>query len=421
MSREIGHRQLRSAIEFAVLIAAEGHKRRPPLAFPKELKPFLSTPRVPTGALGALRRAIEADGVFRAAIAAVAVPELVDEVGRLWLAGRSGWEARAVELVEAEVEEAASHDLRRDLRRAEKRRTAAEQAAARVHVELLQRVREIEELRSDLDLVRAELEKADDAVAEVRAELIDTRNELRHARDREASAVRRAESAEATTSTSSGLPTGSAVGAGLSAVPSARAVTLDSNLPVDPVTLSALLASAQDLADRLASLQQPDAHEHQPRTGPRSGGGTRVPLALAGGVIASSSAAAAQLLSADATLIVDGYNVAKLVWPNRSLEQQRDELIARVEGLAASRQGIDATIVFDGASVVGAHAIGARRAVRVLFSAEGVTADDVIRDEVDRLPPERAVIVVTNDREIVRDVRQAGANVIPSNAFIAIL
>jgi hypothetical protein len=31
------------------------------------------------------------------------------------------------------------------------------------------------------------------------------------------------------------------------------------------------------------------------------------------------------------------------------------------------------------------------------------------------------VIVVTNDREIVDDVRALGANVIPSNAFIAVL
>ena len=59
--------------------------------------------------------------------------------------------------------------------------------------------------------------------------------------------------------------------------------------------------------------------------------------------------------------------------------------------------------------------------IRVVYSPVGVTADDVIRSEVDRLPHDRAVVVVTNDRAIVRDVRAAGANVVPSNAFIAAL
>ena len=92
---EVEHRHLRSALEFAVLIAAEGQKRRPPLDFPKELKPFLGKNRLPTAALGRVRRVIEADDDFRAAISAGAVPELVDEVGRMWLAGESGWAERA--------------------------------------------------------------------------------------------------------------------------------------------------------------------------------------------------------------------------------------------------------------------------------------------------------------------------------------
>jgi rRNA-processing protein FCF1 len=50
-----------------------------------------------------------------------------------------------------------------------------------------------------------------------------------------------------------------------------------------------------------------------------------------------------------------------------------------------------------------------------------VIADDVIRDEVRRLPTGRAVVVVTNDAEIVADVKALGVNVVPSNAFIAVL
>ena len=118
-------------------------------------------------------------------------------------------------------------------------------------------------------------------------------------------------------------------------------------------------------------------------------------------------------------MLVDGYNVAKLGWPNRLLERQRAALLDALENLAR-RFGTDVTVVFDGASIVGAYA-DRRRLIRVVYSPEGVIADDVIRNEVKRLPKNRAVVVVTNDAEIVRDVRADGANVVPSNALLAIL
>ena len=111
--------------------------------------------------------------------------------------------------------------------------------------------------------------------------------------------------------------------------------------------------------------------------------------------------------------------MAKLGWPNRPLAEQRDVLLDAVENLAR-RFGTDVTVIFDGASVVGAHA-SRRRLARVVYSPEGTIADDVIRDEVKRIPANHAVVVVTNDAEIVRDVRVDGANVVPSNALLAIL
>ena len=48
-------------------------------------------------------------------------------------------------------------------------------------------------------------------------------------------------------------------------------------------------------------------------------------------------------------------------------------------------------------------------------------ADEVIRDGVKRIPANHAVVEVTNDAEVVRDVRVDGANVVPSNALLAIL
>ena len=115
-------------------------------------------------------------------------------------------------------------------------------------------------------------------------------------------------------------------------------------------------------------------------------------------------------------MIVDGYNVAKLGWPELELAVQRRVLLDAVENLAR-RLGCDITVVFDGAGVVGA-ASDQRRLTRVVFSPEGVIADDVIRAEVARLPATRHVVVVTNDAEIVRDVRAKGANTVSSDRFL---
>ena len=98
---------------------------------PAELKPFLRQPRVPSAALGKLRRAIEADDGFRRRLAAGALPELVDPIGIEWLRREDGWEERVAELVELaeDVERRAEGDAA--LRRAERRREAAEQATVR--------------------------------------------------------------------------------------------------------------------------------------------------------------------------------------------------------------------------------------------------------------------------------------------------
>ena len=146
---EIGsleHRYLRSAIEFAVAIAEEGQRRRPPIAYPAALKPYFRQPRIPGGALGPLRRAIEADPDFRRRIAVGALPELVDPIGIEWLRREEGWEGRIAELVAAADDAAARSTDTSALRRAERRREAAEQAAIRTRAELVQLAARVEEL-----------------------------------------------------------------------------------------------------------------------------------------------------------------------------------------------------------------------------------------------------------------------------------
>lgn len=398
----VEHRHLRSALEFAVLMAAEGQKRKPALPFPKDLRPFFNKLRLPNSALGRLRRCIEGDPVFRTRLSAGALPELVDDIGRLWLAGDEGWEQQASVLASAGDAAVDDVDLKTQLKRAEKRRAAAEQAAVRAQAESVYRDEVVQMQSTEIDDLRAELAKSEEIVVHIRAELLDVRMDVRHARDREA-----AMAAKMTTANDQ--------------LTQARRQPAPPEPVLDNLADVATAASAaRALAEQLESLlSSPIAVETSTKKARGDRPSHRTPVVLPGGVIGSSSEAAEHLARSDAQMLIDGYNVAKLGWPNRPLERQRVALLDALENLAR-RFGTDATVVFDGASIVGAYA-DRRRLVRVVYSPEGVIADDVIRDEVKRLPTNRAVVVVTNDAEIVRDVRADGANVVPSNALLAIL
>ena len=195
---------------------------------------------------------------------------------------------------------------------------------------------------------------------------------------------------------------------------------IDAELGEIRAGLSRSTASIDAAIERAsAALARTDADATDGPHRQAAGASRRRPLRLPGGVLAASSEAAAHLVRSGARVLIDGYNVSMLGWPNLSIDEQRSALVNAVENMTL-RFGTDATVVFDGADVVGAHSLR-RRSTRVLFSPSGVIADDVIRAEVERTPAARHVVVVTNDAEIARDVRAAGANVLPSNALLAVL
>lgn len=409
----VEHRHLRSALEFAVLMAAEGQKRKPVIPFPKDLKPFFNKPRLPNSALGRLRRCIEGDPVFRKRLSVGALPELIDEIGRLWLSGDEGWEQQASALTAALDGAVEDGDLKTQLKRAKKRREAAEQAAVRAQAELVRRDEFVQMQSTEIDDLRAELAKSEEIVFAIRTELLNVRMDVRHARDREAAAA--AKMATANDQLAAARRQVAEYGAGPVSEAAPPEPVLDNSTEV-----AAAASAAHALAEQLdALLAAPTAVEGQAKQTRDNRPINRTPVKLPGGVIGSSSEAAEHLARSDAQMLIDGYNVAKLGWPDRPLERQRAALLDALENLAR-RFGTDVTVVFDGASIVGAYA-DRRRLIRVVYSPEGVIADDVIRDEVKRLPTNRAVVVVTNDAEIVRDVRADGANVVPSNALLAIV
>jgi predicted RNA-binding protein with PIN domain len=398
-------RHLRSALEFAVVMAREGQKIKPPLKSPPELKQYFQCNRLPSSALPTVRRAIESDAAFRTRLAAGAIPELVDPIGRAWLTRAEGWEQEVARLAAEADAAAAEATAAAALQRAEKRLLAAEQAATRSRVETVSLRERIAERDVVIDGLRSDVVKLTEMVDELRTQLTDTRLEARHARDRAAAAMSKLTAA---------------IGARDEALAAQDAaehvrdhVLADrSTVAAERSELARLAASASALADQLATLATPAA-PGKPKEA------TRKAMPLPGGVMGASQMAAEYMLRSGASVLVDGYNVAKLAWPDLDCAGQRIVLLDAIENLAR-RFGSDITVVFDGADVIGAVA-DRRRVVRVVFSPDDVIADDVIRDEVRRLPATRQVVVVTNDQQIVRDVRAMGANTISSDQLLALM
>lgn len=119
-------------------------------------------------------------------------------------------------------------------------------------------------------------------------------------------------------------------------------------------------------------------------------------------------------------LLIDGYNVTKSVWGSATLEAQRSRLVTSLASVVA-RTGAETTVVFDAASAVSRPVLPAPRGVKVVYSPPGVIADDVIRSLVAAEPPGRVVVVVTEDQEVVRDVRSTGARVMTVEALVGLL
>lgn len=400
---DLDPRHLRSALEFAVAMASEGQKLKRPIPFPSGLRKYLKLSRLSTSSLPAVRRIVEGDDLFRTRLAAGAVPELVDPIGKLWLERPDGWEAEIRRLAAAADAEEEAADHERLLKRSEKRREAAEQAAARARVEVVRVAEDLAESEAVVAGLRSKVAEMSAALAAARDDLVGARNDARHARDREAAALGRAEAAER-------------------ALAQERSERGQAEEVRDGALADRAAAAAErsELA-RLASVAAQLAGELYVVAAPFGVDGVdarRTPLALPGGVLGDSETASTFLLRSGASVLVDGYNVAKLGWPRLSLAEQRAVLLDAVENLA-KRFGSDITVVFDGADVVGAAA-DARRVVRVVYSADGAIADDLIRDEVRRLPARRQVVVVTNDREIVADVRAMGANTMSSDQLLAL-
>ncbi len=424
--------QLRPAIEAAFAFAVAGRRQRPPIAPPEVLRPYLKFEKAPRKALSVVRRLIDDDADFRAAVAAATPPASIGEGLHGWLARPEGWEAPLLAAVVPAGD--ADEDAARD-RRALKRRAAAEAAAARAAAELaelrgalgreqaarLGAEQTASDLRTQIDALRREIEglqrrarrasevaatrageltRAQETIEALEQRLVDTES------IRDLALVERAELEDDAERAPAHAP-------------AAASAKVESAVREAATSLRTAAAALESAASSIGVPARP-ATPPQATRHPRQPGVHRLrrrPLAMPGGVSASSVDGALHLLkSPELELVVDGYNVAMLAWPNLELAARRERCIDAVEDIIR-RYGTRALVVFDGADV--SVAVTARRLARVRFSPAGVIADDVIREVVASLPAEQPVAVASNDKEVVSSVRAMGANTITSETLLA--
>jgi predicted RNA-binding protein with PIN domain len=446
---EIPDELLRGGIELAFAVAVAGARLRPPLPVPPSLKRYLKFQKLPSAALPVVRHAIESDEEFRQRVGSVATDELAGRAGALWLSRPDGWQEELATLAAAAGAEEVSVEQARDERTAVRQRDAATHTAARARAELAaarseldreqhkrtaaeQRandlVREREALRHELEVERARVTTAREKLEAARAASEQMSSKLREAKARVADLEARLDGALA-----------ARVRAEERAVSSRGTATAPGGAAgVDPATLgkaAGALGEAAAAIRNLASALDTTAQHLRPafdgddRSTPasttaatRAGEtrrGRRMPLSIPGGLYGDSVEVADHLLrQRDVLVVVDGYNVAKLGWPSCSLAEQRDALLDALESLVR-RVGTRVVVVFDGAQVA-APATG-RKLLRVAFTREGVLADDEIRRIVADLPTDQPVVVVTNDKAILTDVRGDGANTVSSDHLLSVL
>lgn len=456
---------LRPALEAAVAVAREGEEETPSVPAPSPLRPFLRFAKLPTAALAATRRALDADDEFRARVAEAATKEGVGRAGWLYLTRPDGWEEELATLVASaetsareQADRRAERDARRRLSAVQEAARKAEEAAAAARAEAAEAVatlaeerrarqaaveeaaavtRRVDELVRERDRARADAEAArlgaasaehaaraaHEAADGLRARVAALEGEvtdLRTALNERAVAVAGAgapstlpaldEAAEAATQLAERLRAAVAALSGVTAAPA-------------PPTSS---PDAQPAVPNESAVERVQVPAGSPRVTPRRGRPRgpvlRSPVPLPPAVYDDSLEAAEYLVRVPGmVLLVDGYNVSLSGWPELPLAEQRRRLVDALVALAA-RTGADTRVVFDGAEVAMPGIVPTTaKAVHVTFSPPGVDADEVMIELVGQLPPTRPVVVATSDRRVQQEVGRAGANVISTEQLLAVL
>ena len=421
-------RRLQRVEDLAVRVAVEGLALDPAEPVPVRLRPILRFRKFTAAARATVREVLESDDEFRARVVAVADEEDLGRYGWLWLTRPDGWEQE----LQAVPSDAASNG---DLASLERRLRGAEAAVERVRSErdaereaagrLRRRVASAEHDLAEARAERDELRALADAAAEERSRVLRALKAAESERDAARHDLRDARRANVDAEAElAALKEATATGGGevAPAPPTSTRVT---------EALGRARRALSNLDEALASAEAEIGLGDRTRAGRGRGAGraggdkrpvkpTRRRRTLRIGLRDGTVEALRHLLGIEgAVLLVDGYNLARLTWPNLAPDEERRRTVALLEEVQ-NRYGCRVVVVFDGES--GTVAPPASRWVTVRFSPTGTTADDVIIDMVGRGDGSMGgdpVVVVSSDMEIVRAAERSGAHVFPSAVFVA--
>jgi predicted RNA-binding protein with PIN domain len=377
------------------LRAALRHARSASGPAPPALRDLTELDSEGDAVLAVVRAAVESDDAFRAAVAASTDEAHVGATGWAWLHRLPGWDERLIDVVltarHASGERAAARELRSVTRRLEASERRLERARSRSA-----------DVERRLDVVEQERAAAVDSAARWRAELDEREREAVVLRNRLAAALDAQQRSEAQ------------LGEERAARRQAEARLTET---------SERLASAEDRARFATHLARGGAGAPGPTAAPTGDReAARTPLRLDRGRREDTPDGAAALLAwPGAIVLVDGYNVSMQGWPALEARDQRARLVDALDGWCRQR-GAAATVVFDGADVATWRT--RRRVlthVEVVFSADGVEADDEILRRVRRVASTTPVVVVSTDGRVRAGSSAAGANVVRSADLLALL
>ena len=367
--------ELRRALELAHTIARADFRRISGPTTPAGLLPFVESSVLPPAAHAAVRAVLEDDVEFRSRVAQLADEREVGLAAWLWLARPDGWRRQLDDLsARADVERL--QQLESGLAAARAQADAARATAASLEARLADEQARHAAVERGL---QEEVARRDGRIAEL---LDDLARRRRHSGELE----RRANAAEA--------------------------------------QLGDSRAKVRELSERIDALTAPepsrDEHEAGHSVDETDDGRTlrRRPRRSPNGLLDDSPAGFADLLKVPGVrVLLDGYNVTMLGWSGTELQHQRERLVARLGARLTGRTVVD--VVFDGDdAVVPPSGVRTPASVRLVWSPSGVSADDVILRMVDAIDPAVAVVVVSNDREVLDGARERGANVVSSHAFL---
>jgi predicted RNA-binding protein with PIN domain len=410
---------VRAALERALEVARQGEAANPPVAPPKELAPYLSFQKLSGPALAAVWRVLDTDEDFRARVVDETPPDAVDAAGWLALCRPPGWEAAVEAIGRTKGARAVSEEAEKRLRDLQRSLATSETKRQHAEAEVARQREEVDAAHEEVTSLRRDRRRAEDAAkaAERRVEELEQKLGDRETRLAETQGAREAREHELT-------ETRRLLAEAQAEVARRPEPLVPGERPVDPAALrdatNRLQRAAATLARTVEGLAEvvppvPVVLEEEVAAGP-----TRTVLVLPGGVVADSPEGGRWLLGRPkVVLLVDGYNVAKTAWPDLGLEEQRSRLVRALDGLVA-RSGASAEVVFDGPEEAVVTGRQGTPSVNVRYSG-GELADDVVVGLVDAFPPDRPVVVVSNDREVRDAARGRAANVIGSDTLIALL